>query len=359
MTYTIGKIALTPKGTYSSSTTYQPLDFVLYNGSSYVCKSANTRAKTPTNTTYWQLLAQAGQAVLTPQQEAEIIQALVDGGVIIDPNYNTYTTAEKNKLAGLSNPNNGTLAINYDGRQIGTFTANQSTNSTINVPTPGNGVIKLVREDNQEEIGHFSVNQKEDEIIRIPVGSGGGGSANDGTLTIKQGSTTLGTFTANQSTNSTVTVANNSLTIQRNGTTLNTYNPAAAKTINITVPTSVSDLADGGSYPTYRGYTSNRNNTTSDTLDGACEIVKLNSNYVYYCTSATSLKVSNYTYDTSDEMRNLTEPVTYIYIDAADTFTINVGDLPVAKKMNNLTINQGRTYLVTVVGCLWRIDEIS
>ena len=64
--------------------------------------------------------------------------------------------------------NNATLTIQQNGTNVGTFTANQSTNQTVNITTP---------------------------------------TVNDATLTIQQNGTNVGTFTANQSTNQTVNIA--------------------------------------------------------------------------------------------------------------------------------------------------------
>ena len=64
--------------------------------------------------------------------------------------------------------NNATLTIQQNGTSVGTFTANQSTNQTVNITTP---------------------------------------TVNDATLTIQQNGTNVGTFTANQSTNQTVNIA--------------------------------------------------------------------------------------------------------------------------------------------------------
>jgi hypothetical protein len=47
-------------GEYNNSTAYNALDSVSYNGSSYVALSSTT-GNTPTNTTYWQLLAEKGE----------------------------------------------------------------------------------------------------------------------------------------------------------------------------------------------------------------------------------------------------------------------------------------------------------
>lgn len=359
-TYNLGRFILNPRGAYNSAETYNKLDVVLYNGSSYICKSDNTTNKVPTNTTYWQLLAQAGQAVLTPQQEQEIIQTLIDGGVVVDPNYNTFTSEEKQKLAGLTNPNNGTFTINYAGQRLGTFNANQSTNTTVNVPAPNDAEITLVREDDPTQvIGKFTTNQKENDTIVIPIG-GGTGTANNGQLTIQQGGNTIGTFTANQATNTTVNIPNNVLTIQVNSTTVGTYTPSATQTVNISVPENVSELDDAENYPTLRSYTSDTDNTTSDTLDGDCLITKLQSNYVYYCTNATQLIIEDYDYDTTDEVRSITEPVTYIYIECRDDFSVSTPtNTKVIREGAPLDFLTGCNYLITVIGNVWKAETLA
>lgn len=50
-----GRVLMIPKGEYNSATTYGMLDFVYYQGRSYVCKQTST-GNVPTNTTYWQAL---------------------------------------------------------------------------------------------------------------------------------------------------------------------------------------------------------------------------------------------------------------------------------------------------------------
>ena len=50
-----GRVLMIPKGEYNSATTYEMLDFVYYQGRSYVCKQTST-GNAPTNTTYWQAL---------------------------------------------------------------------------------------------------------------------------------------------------------------------------------------------------------------------------------------------------------------------------------------------------------------
>ena len=50
---------VTPQGAYNSGTTYATGDSVSYNGASYVAIQATT-GNLPTNTTYWQILAEKG-----------------------------------------------------------------------------------------------------------------------------------------------------------------------------------------------------------------------------------------------------------------------------------------------------------
>ena len=70
MSVSAGRVLLMGKGTYSASTAYSPMDWVTYQGSSYVCKQAST-GNLPTNTTYWQLLAEKGEAGEVTEAELE------------------------------------------------------------------------------------------------------------------------------------------------------------------------------------------------------------------------------------------------------------------------------------------------
>lgn len=60
MSASAGRVLLQGKGDYVAATTYSPLDWVRYQGASYVCKAEST-GNAPTNTTYWNLLVQDGE----------------------------------------------------------------------------------------------------------------------------------------------------------------------------------------------------------------------------------------------------------------------------------------------------------
>ena len=59
--YNLGKVALTPKGTFNANATYERLDVVTRNGSSYLVLQSCTGI-TPPNETYYQLIASKGNA---------------------------------------------------------------------------------------------------------------------------------------------------------------------------------------------------------------------------------------------------------------------------------------------------------
>lgn len=55
----LGRVAMVSKGEYSSATSYEKLDIVTYDGSSYVCKK-DSIGNLPTNTEYFDVLAEKG-----------------------------------------------------------------------------------------------------------------------------------------------------------------------------------------------------------------------------------------------------------------------------------------------------------
>lgn len=56
----LGRVSIVFKGEYNSTTNYEKLDIVSYNGSSYDCLK-DCVGVIPTDTTYWQLVAQKGE----------------------------------------------------------------------------------------------------------------------------------------------------------------------------------------------------------------------------------------------------------------------------------------------------------
>lgn len=66
----IGRVTPLSKGAFNSNNTYERLDIVTYNGSSYMAKQ-QTVGNLPTNTEYWQLIAEKGDPGTTNYEELE------------------------------------------------------------------------------------------------------------------------------------------------------------------------------------------------------------------------------------------------------------------------------------------------
>lgn len=56
----LGRVSIILKGEYNSTTNYEKLDIVSYNGSSYACLKESVGVL-PTDTNYWQLVAEKGE----------------------------------------------------------------------------------------------------------------------------------------------------------------------------------------------------------------------------------------------------------------------------------------------------------
>ena len=105
---------------YSASYAYRAGDLVMYNGNLYRCIQAHAAGvAAPSNTSYWAAIASAGDI---PTKTSQLQN---DSGFITS--------------ASVPTVNNGTLTIQQDGVTVGTFTANQSGNTTVNVTGGGGG----------------------------------------------------------------------------------------------------------------------------------------------------------------------------------------------------------------------------
>ncbi len=71
MSKVLGVVAMEPKGEYSSSTYYEKLNVVTYEGSSYVAIKASNGVE-PNNTEYWQLLSEKGKDQELPRNSKYI-----------------------------------------------------------------------------------------------------------------------------------------------------------------------------------------------------------------------------------------------------------------------------------------------
>ena len=100
---------------------------------------------------------------------------VLPNGIIIPEKYSRdwyadlyHNWQELDNLLGGGTPKDGTLTIQKNGTAVGTFSANQATDETVNIEVP---------------------------------------DVNNGTLTIQQNGTTVDTFTANSSSDKTVNIS--------------------------------------------------------------------------------------------------------------------------------------------------------
>ena len=144
---------------------------------------------------------------------------VLPNGIIIPEKYSRdwyndlyHNWQELDNLLGASGPNDGTLTIQKNGTTVGTFSANQETDETINIEVP----TKTSDLNNDSGfITGVSWNDVSDKPT-IPT-------VNNATLTIKKNGTTVDTFTANSSSD---------------------------KTVNISVPTNTNELTNGAGFIT-------------------------------------------------------------------------------------------------------------
>ena len=116
MSASAGRVLLIPKGTYDGTTTYYPMDIVKYGVSSYVCKVEST-GNLPTNTTYWQILAE-GIANVSPEAIGIGYGVSSDSGAARTATLTNYNLTPNGIVAvtfGADVPANATLNINSQG----------------------------------------------------------------------------------------------------------------------------------------------------------------------------------------------------------------------------------------------------
>ena len=191
----------------------------------------------------------------------------------------------------LANIGNGTLTINVGGTDY-TFTANQSTNTSVTIPEPGNGTITVMQ--GQTTLGYFTVNQSGNATVTIP-------EPGNGTITVKQGDTTLGYFTVNQSGNTTITIPeatavnNGMLTVMQGQTQLGYFTANQAGNTTITIPEPQIPTVGNGTITVMQGqttlgyFTVNQSGNTTITIPAAPTLP----------TSTTFDVVTDIRYDTS------------------------------------------------------------
>ena len=166
-TVNIGNIKFTWQGAYNSSTAYAIDDIVSYNGSSYVCILAST-GNLPTNTTYWNVMAQGGTDItsISGLAQGDILyyngtdwvrlgagtsgQVLQTGGTGANPSW--VDSSGGKTLQVVRQTYTGTANIN-NGNLNGTTFADYPSNVEISItPQSSTSIIKI------EKMFHYYAN---------------------------------------------------------------------------------------------------------------------------------------------------------------------------------------------------------
>ena len=149
-----GRVRFVGRGEYNNSTQYYVFDLVSYNGNSYYAK-ADTIGNLPTNTTYWQLVAEKGNVGptgLTGNGISSITKTgtsvLVDSYTITFTNGNT-TTFDVSNGNGIDRIEKTATVGNID-----TYTIYFNDNSTSTFEVANGEVTK---EELQEEVDRLSM----------------------------------------------------------------------------------------------------------------------------------------------------------------------------------------------------------
>lgn len=160
----IGRVLLKPKGDYSSSATYNNLDWVRYNGKAWVCKVNGTINVTPTEGQNWTLLAQDGSGGGGGASDWD------------DINYKPFDTLDTTNDFTVDSQDNNKLHIKRD--TYGTIRV-VSGGTTTNLEASGDSVFEIDAGTNVTINADDTANPKKITINS----SGGGGGATWGSIT--------------------------------------------------------------------------------------------------------------------------------------------------------------------------------
>ena len=162
---------------------------------------------------------------------------VLPNGIIIPEKYSRdwyadlyHNWQELDNLLGGGTPKDGTLTIRKNGTTVGTFSANQATDETVNIEVP-TATSELTNDSG------FITGVSWDDVSDKPSFA-----------TVA----TSGSYTDLSDKPTIPTVNNATLTIQKNGATVETFtaNSSSDKTVNISVPTNTNELTNGAGFIT-------------------------------------------------------------------------------------------------------------
>ncbi len=123
----LGKVLITFEGEFNSSTQYEQLDIVTYQGSTYIAKQ-DTKGNLPTDTSYFALLVQKpikGTDYFTAQEIEDIVSEITDdANSVFNQNVTEKTTAFNNNASSKTSDFNAEVStqISVFGRNAANMT---------------------------------------------------------------------------------------------------------------------------------------------------------------------------------------------------------------------------------------------
>lgn len=207
-TINLGKIGMVLRGEYSATTSYEKLDVVTYEGSSFVAKVA-TAGNTPnadgTDTTFWQCIAKRGEeingelaraaaeaankaagAATKAAQEAENTRNLIDDAVTAASRWENVSVAIEMLPAG-STPSATTSDI-QNGKKMDFKLPKGDTGATPNITI---GSVTSVAPTAPAKVTKSGTAENPVFSFEIPIGESGGVSTVNGVSPDKNGNVEL------------------------------------------------------------------------------------------------------------------------------------------------------------------------
>lgn len=118
--------------------------------------------------------------------------------------------------------------------------------------------------------------------------------------------------------------------------------------LSAVIPTNVNQLT---------GYDTLLQKEGMEEYEGDAAIDGLESNKAYVVTNGTGLTVSGYAYDVSSIKECISLPETHIVVVAAGAITISAPAGSMLKSGQTWDLDAGNTYLITVKGIFWKIEQ--
>lgn len=118
--------------------------------------------------------------------------------------------------------------------------------------------------------------------------------------------------------------------------------------LSAVIPTNVNQLT---------GYNTLQQIEGLEEYEGDAAIDGLESNKAYVITNATNLIVSSYAYEVSSIKECIILPETHIVVIAASGITVSAPAGSMLKSGQSWNLDEGNTYLITVKGTFWNIEQ--